>query len=387
MKFDNQLRLAMHVVETFRGNLPLHGWLKNFYRENKQMGSNDRKLISRMVYSYYRLGHALKQMPVRERILTGLFLCNQESNELLGYFKPDWNEKIALPPREKYEWVDASFSLHDIFPWKTELSKSIDADAFSESFLIQPDLFIRLRPGREEQILQKLRDAGIDFRLAGVSCIALPNTTNLDRILETDIDAVVQDYSSQQTERFMQPPGIAGNTGFTAWDCCAGSGGKSILLYDSYPEVILTVSDIRKSILANLSTRFQKAGIKEYISFVSDLSAERPRLPEASSDLVIADVPCSGSGTWSRTPEALFFFNPHEIKRYQDLQKKIVSSIIPTVRKGGQLVYITCSVFREENEEMAAYIQSNSKLQPGQMEWLKGYQQKADSMFVASFTA
>ena len=80
MKFDNQLRLAMHVVETFRGNLPLHNWLKNFFRENKQMGSNDRKVISRMVYGYYRLGHTLKQMPVRERIHASLVATRASSS-------------------------------------------------------------------------------------------------------------------------------------------------------------------------------------------------------------------------------------------------------------------------------------------------------------------
>jgi 16S rRNA (cytosine967-C5)-methyltransferase len=65
------------------------------------------------------------------------------------------------------------------------------------------------------------------------------------------------------------------------------------------------------------------------------------------------------------------------------LQKKIVNNIIPYIAENGYLLYITCSVFKEENEEMASFIKNNSNLELIKMELLKGYDVKADSMFAA----
>ena len=68
------------------------------------------------------------------------------------------------------------------------------------------------------------------------------------------------------------PQHIQEESHLKAWDCCAASGGKSILLKDKFPRVQLTVSDIRETILRNLRQRFQRAGIKDYHAFVADLS-------------------------------------------------------------------------------------------------------------------
>jgi len=64
-----------------------------------------------------------------------------------------------------------------------------------------------------------------------------------------------------------------------------------------------------------------------------------------------------------------------------------VAAILPRLAKGASLVYSTCSVFKKENEEMVAFIRETSGLQPDQMESIKGYEQKADSMFAARFIA
>ena len=170
------------------------------------------------------------------------------------------------------------------------------------------------------------------------------------------------------------------------WDCCAGSGGKSIMLFDLNKNLSITVTDIRKSILVNLEKRFKEAGIKKYQSFVADLSIENSKLKTQNYDLIIADVPCSGSGTWSRTPEALFFFSEKEIERFNKLQKNIIGNVIPDLKKDGKLIYITCSVFKKENEEVVDFIRSTYHLKLEEMSVLKGYDKKADTMFAARFT-
>jgi 16S rRNA (cytosine967-C5)-methyltransferase len=174
------------------------------------------------------------------------------------------------------------------------------------------------------------------------------------------------------------------STSLRVWDACAASGGKSILAFDIFKKIDLTVSDVRQSILFNLEKRFATAGIKNYHSFLSDLSSSA-HLRNAAFDLIITDVPCSGSGTWSRTPEQLYYFEPHQIDRYSALQKKIVDNAIPYLKPGGFLLYCTCSVFKKENEEVVEYIQQQHSLQLIQSALMTGYTMKADTLFGAVF--
>ncbi|MBS1563945.1 MAG: Fmu (Sun) domain-containing protein, partial [Bacteroidetes bacterium] len=171
------------------------------------------------------------------------------------------------------------------------------------------------------------------------------------------------------------------------WDCCAASGGKSILAKDILGNIRLTVSDVRIQILQNLSKRFAAAGITQYQRLVLDLAhpAAAARLPAGGFDLIIADAPCSGSGTWGRTPESLTFFKKTEIQRYQSLQQKVVSAGFPRLRNGGCFLYITCSVFKKENEEIVSFIQQQFKPRLLKMELLEGYPLRADTLFAALF--
>jgi 16S rRNA (cytosine967-C5)-methyltransferase len=329
------------------------------------------------------MGKAVMNISFEEKILTALFLCSDKPNEILGALRPEWNEKCKRSLNEKLLIINSSFLISKIFPWKDELSEGIDHEEFCKSFFVQPDLFIRLRPGKGKLVTEKLQHAKIDFTMISETCLSLPNSTKIDEIIESDNEAVIQDYNSQQTGRFLgsalAPPR---NDKPVVWDCCAGSGGKSIMAYDINPNIDLIVSDVRESIVANLKKRFEKAGIKKYKSFAADLIHHSP-LTTHHYNLIIADVPCTGSGTWSRTPEQLYFFEENEIKKYSSLQKKIVSNVIPALQTGGLFIYITCSVFKKENEEVVSFIKENFHLKLKQMEVLKGYDKKADSMFVA----
>lgn len=99
--------------------------------------------------------------------------------------------------------------------------------------------------------------------------------------------------------------------------------------------------------------------------------------------MIIADVPCSGSGTWGRTPEQLAFFDQREISKYAERQKAIIGNVGQRLQPGGYLLYITCSVFKRENEEVIAHCLAKQGLQLVKMEWLKGYDKKADTLFAA----
>jgi len=322
-------------------------------------------------------------LTIEEKLLIALFLCSEQSNEILAALKPEWNAKCDLPLNKKLLIINYSLLITEIFPWKEELSEGVDHQKFCESFFIQPDLFLRLRPGKEKTVIEKLQQAGIDFKMTTENCLVFPNASKIDQVIELDKEAVVQDHSSQRTGEFIKSEIDSRRPEISLWDCCAGSGGKSIMAYDINPKVGLTVSDTRENILINLQKRFANAGIKNYKSIIADLADPNFQFSTSNFQLVIADVPCTGSGTWSRTPEQLYFFNEKKIDEYSRLQKKIVSNAIRQIQPGGTIVYITCSVFRKENEETVAFIKENLSMELKQMEILKGYDNKADSMFVA----
>jgi 16S rRNA (cytosine967-C5)-methyltransferase len=388
-RYHSYINSTKEILAIYKGDEPLSSFLKKYFSANKKIGSKDRKQISNLCYCFFRLGKVVLNTTIEEKLLTGLFLCSNESNEILAALKPEWNEKCKLPLNEKLLIINSSLLIRDVLPWEEELSEGIDHEKFCTSFLIQPDLFLRIRPGKEKIVTQKFKEAGIDFKMISETCFALPNASKIDGIIKLDTEAIVQDQNSQRTGEFIEA-GISDlkqkNSGMelSIWDCCAGSGGKSIMAFDIDPGIKLTVSDTRESILANLKKRFSNAGIKNYESFVVDL-ANKSAIRNLQSEIIIADVPCTGSGTWSRTPEQLYFFRERKIEEYAALQKKVVSNAIAQLQLGGSFIYITCSVFKKENEDVAMYIKENFDLKFKQMEVLKGYDKKADSMFIALF--
>ena len=390
MKYAQQhLRSAASLIEQYDGSVPFAAFLKQFFSQNKKYGSKDRRQIAHLCYCYYRLGHALKKCTVEEKFRIALFLCNNEANDWSVLFEEDWitNWKSSLHLRINFviEKIP-EFSVFDIFPWYKHLSSddAYEPYTFCRSHLIQPDLFLRVRPGNKETVFQKLRLAGVPFKPLSNECIALPNGSKIDSVVEVDNEVVVQDYSSQQVGELLKRIQQDKKRSLQVWDCCAASGGKSILVYDLLSTVSLTVSDLRKSIIQNLETRFKRAGIKPATVFVADLSQPLHSTSLPAFDLIVCDVPCTGSGTWGRTPEQLYYFSEEKIEEYASLQKKIVSNVIPQLKPGGYLLYITCSVFAKENEAQETAILKQGMELEG-MTWLKGYDQKADSMFVALF--
>ncbi len=383
-RFNSYINTAKTILSLYNSDIPFSPFLKNYFAKEKKYGSRDRRMISSLCYSYFRMGKALPNATAEEKLLTGLFLCNDVPNEILQNEKPEWNEKITLPLAQKISITGINGEA--IFPFTNELSAGIDINNFSASFLIQPKLFIRLRPGKQVSVKNKLKTAKIDFEEISNNCLALANGTKLEEVAIINREAVIQDMNSQRTGELM----TAANSNIQkdVWDCCAASGGKSIMAFDILSHISLTVSDVRQSILQNLHKRFKEAGIKEYTSFIADLTYHKNLhkvLENKKFDVIICDAPCSGSGTWSRTPEQLTFFSKDEITKYNNLQRSICTNTIPFLKKGGYFLYITCSVFKSENEDIVESIKQKFPLTLVKMELLKGYEMKADTMFAALF--
>jgi 16S rRNA (cytosine967-C5)-methyltransferase len=382
MKAFNQLKTFNRILDEAPDNAPLGKFLPNFYRQNKQMGSTDRRVANRLIYNYFRIGKAIADVERDERLFVAEFLCNTQSNSFLAHFKPEWAECVGFDPDKKIAMVKQAhpqFKLEDVFPWSDKLSPSIDKEAFLRSFFTQPDLYIRILKGFETKVKATLTDAGITFREESVQCLALPNGTRLENIFPDQHWFEVQDLSSQQTANYFKP-----NKWEHWWDACAASGGKSLLLHELQPDLKLVVSDIRESILANLDERFQNAGLRKYQKKILDLTnTVDPELHDYEFDGIILDSPCSGSGTWGRTPEMISQFEDFKIQSFKNLQQAIVPNVIKYLKPGKPLIYITCSAFKAENEDIVDFLVNEYGFNLEEQTVLKGYKHKADTMFVA----
>jgi 16S rRNA (cytosine967-C5)-methyltransferase len=379
-RFQSYLQHARRLIDRYEPGTPLAFLLKSYFKSNPILGSRDRKSISALTYAYFRCRHCLSDsLESNEQLLSSLFLTSSASYPLLQALKPEWEDVAHLSLDEK--WNHLQFGAQRSMPsWFIFLSPEINPSAFADAFFQQPYVFIRLRPGNRQKMTEMLELIGIPFMDVGEHALAFEQGVALNKWPGVDRNFVVQDLSSQRVFSALSP--VA--EGVSVWDCCAASGGKSILFHDVVQSRIkLTVSDIRKSMLQNLKARFTASGISINRLFSTDLTTHSGLLVDDQFDLVVCDVPCSGSGTWARTPEQMLGFNEDKLSQQVSRQRAILDQVVPHVKKDGQLVYITCSVFADENENQIAYLQQKHGLVCRSMDYYKGYSERADTLFSA----
>jgi 16S rRNA (cytosine967-C5)-methyltransferase len=384
-RFHAYLRNAASLVKAYNGRLPLAIYLKQYFAANKKFGSSDRRMVGALTHQYYRAGHLTDSMDVEEGLLLADLLCNNKATPVLQAIRPEWIPFSELTIPGKLEACGMRWDAAKHTPWPELLQKETDPQKYSLSHFIQPDLFLRMRPGKSVAVKNKLKNAGISYVVEEENCLRLENGSRLDNVLTMNADAVVQDKNSQQCGAIIKKivPEFSG----ILWDVCAASGGKSIMLHDLYEgKPKLVVSDIRESILFNLKERFRMAGINNYQSFISDITkGTHGKLSLIKADMILVDAPCTGSGTWARTPEQHYFFKTGRLKEFSETQFAICSHAMPLLKSGGIYIYITCSVFEWENEAVCYRLQKEHGLVLLHNEILDGTKQKADSMYIAVF--
>lgn len=383
----NEKRVALYIrnfekaLDGYAKNEPLARYLTRFFKDNKQMGSSDRRMTSRFIYNFFRLGNALKDLSNTDKLVYAEFLCESES-ALVSLYLPDIAQHISQPVPDKIALLESTigFNLEDVFPFVDHLSEGIDTEQFIRSHFTQPDLFIRIKRGDEDFVETNLDKKEVNYKAISPNTLALSNGFRMQDFPYLKGKYEVQDLSSQHTINFMDA-----NTGESWWDACAASGGKALMFLDKYPNTNLLVSDIRLSILRNLNERFEHAKVKApKRQKIMDLTTDTQSiLGDEKFDGIILDVPCSGCGTWGRTPEMIQHFSKEKLDEFTTLQKSIASNVIKHLKKGAPLVYMTCSVYAEENENMVRYLGDQFGLQIEKMELIKGYHNRADSMFAA----
>lgn len=391
----HRFRAVEQLIGAYSGEQPFHLYLSEHFKRNKQIGSKDRKALRNLCYAYLRLGKAKADWSFQLRFYIALFLVNETPDEMTDYLSLETGyqytaEDFSLPIQSKLNKLNIEET--ELFPWMEQLSNLPDKSAYVQSLLQQPLVWLRLSNNSFEKAKQLLEEHAVPYVVADNNprCVGVPSATPLDK-LTTESLWEIQDYSSQ---RVLDKVDLV--NAHKVWDCCAASGGKSLLLKEQLNEADLYVSDVRENILLNLHQRFQRNTITRYHYACIDLMQEsshqlftqkgtgkQTQLNPGYFDTIVADVPCTGSGTWARTPEQWALFDSAKIDAYAAKQRAILKQILPFLSSGGQLIYITCSVFAAENELQVAYMEKELGLKVEHNSVLQGSSLKADTMFVA----
>lgn len=144
------------------------------------------------------------------------------------------------------------------------------------------------------------------------------------------------------------------HAGMRVLDLCAGGGGKTLAIAARCPEAQVFAHDIAPQRLNDLQPRAERAGAHVSVIATDKLAAAAP------FDLVLCDVPCSGSGSWRRAPEGKWRLDAAALDRLRTTQADILRQAMNFTTEGGTVAYATCSVLAEENSLLVQSVLSEA---------------------------
>ncbi len=374
--FRSRFKSSLEILETYNYPEPFHIHIKNHFSGHKKYGSKDRKAIADICYTYLRTGLLFKNESIATGLLKSSLLLEWEWTSDLNKVADGQGVNLNL----EIDQLNENLSLKH-FASYTDSEEGLvfyPSEYLMESFSHYNDIQnIRYRPrnwakDHANQVQGKLG-------LLGAKEILV--TDKLQNTVQ------VQDLSSQFICNEIQL-----NEGDVVWDLCCGSAGKTLNL-SSKERCDFHMSDVRPGILENAKSRMKlmhydaSYGVNDLQKDLERLNFENKTVEKRTMDVIVADVPCSGSGTWFRTPEHFARFDYSSLDNYATRQKKIVENAIPFLKAGGSFYYITCSIFKEENTEVRDWILAISDLKLVREIEFDGMSHQSDCMYMAEFSS
>ena len=225
-----------------------------------------------------------------------------------------------------------------------------------EHYLTPSRTFIRCNSSKisPDELAEKLRSHNISVQRTDMErCMAIGDFSSLGSIPEFKEGLFsVQDMSSVMAGEIAD---VNGNE--RVLDLCAAPGGKSMNIADRLSGGSVLSCDISEKKVKLIKENITRCGFKNIETKVNDASVFVPEF-ENAFDIVIADVPCSGLGIIGRKPDIKYNMTPAGQKELVNLQHSILDNAVRYVKKGGQLLFSTCTVNHAENEENVEFIVS-----------------------------
>lgn len=226
-----------------------------------------------------------------------------------------------------------------------------DAEAFARANNTVPPVAFRVVQTRaqETEVLTKLREAGATLEASQITGGAwrVAGATSLLREMSAAGEIYVQDEASQLVAHAM-----AVKRGDRVLDACAAPGGKTTLLADrAADEAFIVAGDRSATRMATIIATMRLHKLKSIRPVILDATEPLP-FAKDSFDRVLVDAPCSGTGTLRANPEIRWRLAASAFEKFAEQQKQIVRRAVEVLKPRGRLIYSTCSVEPDENEEV-----------------------------------
>lgn len=344
------------------------------YFKSNNIKSKDKPYIAEHVYNIIRNKTLLSYLSAPSSLYT---------NIIKTYFSSD---------KWKYEMNNENVPAHVRYSFPKELYEQLvnnygekKSNVIMSTLNEKAPVFLRVnnRKISRNELYKNLLNKGISVEKCINSEYGLVLTKNemLKNIYEYKKGFFeIQDEASQLVSLK-----IPVQPGFKVFDYCAGSGGKTLAFANKMENTgKIYLHDIRDKMLSQAKIRLRKAGITNYILLNSDHILLNKLFNYM--DVVVLDVPCTGTGALRRNPEMKYKYTNDKLREYILLQRQIFEKALPYLKKNGKIVYITCSILDAENSHQVQYFCKKHNLQLSEPPFHSLPQSKSmDGFFLAIF--
>ncbi len=359
--FPARIEAVVQILDAVMGrNQYADKALERYFKNNRKAGSDDRAFISEMVYDAVRHWNYLvwftgDGFSFRRE---GLWLLVGNLLFLKGYEMPEWREFASINLAKAAERAKRkNLPRHILQSVSEELDvlavEQMGEERWShelEAMNVPADVVLRVNTLKSDvQQLQKLLAlSSVETEILEhyPDALKLKERSNIFRhTLFEEGYFEVQDAGSQTIAPFLEA-----EPGMRVVDACAGAGGKTLhlacLMKNKGKIIAMDVEDFK---LEELKNRARRNGISVIETRLIGGSKIIKGLHE-SADRLLLDVPCTGSGVLRRNPDAKYKITREFFKRVTALQGEILENYSRMLRPGGKMVYATCSLFADENQ-------------------------------------
>jgi 16S rRNA (cytosine967-C5)-methyltransferase len=336
--------------------------LRIFFRKHKKYGSRDRRFYTNLVYSWFRWRGWIKDAErsewMRRCAVAGL-LDATEWHPALQAMVQDLKKPLKEPEpmgslslAAKGQRIQAMFhmdkppTIADAFPdW---VSQHVREHQRLKGLQHHGAIWLRSRPETHQKLLGALDNEKAAYTIHPLlpHAICTYDRTAVTRLRQKLSHLFeLQNLSSQCVGHVCDP-----RDDEHWWDCCAGSGGKSIHLADLVKTGQIMASDCRLSIMDELSRRVKPYKGGKINMRLVDVIHDEPLAIQF--DGVLIDAPCTGIGTWGRNADARWRTGEAQLQKVLIAQQKILECASTRVKPGGALVYSVCTLTHDETHDM-----------------------------------